>query len=289
MSRQKKAMKEKNTQVVAMNIVQLLAGVLLIAFSFNALLNPNRIASGGVSGISTLVQQVWGIEPAVTQWALNLPIFAAGLVVLGRRFSVRAAAGSFLLPMVILLLHQLPPLTHNLLLASIFGGMGVGAGLGLVFRSRSSTGGLDLLAQIVHKYLGVSLGASIALLDGAVILVAGLVFTPEKAMYALIGLYVTSKTINIVQLGFSNAKLAFIITERTELVSEAVLITLDRGLTRLNGVGGFTGQDRPVLFTVVYLREAAKLKALVQRIDPNAFVVLSDTKEVLGEGFEPHR
>jgi uncharacterized membrane-anchored protein YitT (DUF2179 family) len=264
----------------------LLAGSLVIAASFNLFLNPNQIASGGVSGISTIVQALTGARPAVTQWLLNIPLFLAGLKLLGGRFGLKTAVGSVVLPLFVLLTSHLRPLTDNTLLASLYGGIGIGLGLGIVFRGRGSTGGLDLAAQIIHKYTGISLGLCVAMLDGLVIFSAGFVFTPEKALYALIGLFVTSKTIDVVQLGFSNSKVAFIITRETEAVCRAVLHDLDRGLTKLNGAGGYTGEAREVLMVVVSQKEVTKLKLVVKTIDPHAFIILSNTNEVLGEGFK---
>lgn len=266
--------------------ILLFIGSVFIAISFNLLLNPNQIASGGVAGISTIVHYYFGITPAFTQWALNIPLILLGIWLLGQRFGVKTVIGSLLLPFFVYVTRDMMPLTENLLLASMFGGLGVGAGLGLVFRGNSSTGGLDLAAQIIHKYTGIGLGLAIALLDGIVILTAGIVFSPEKAMYALIGLYVTSKTIDLVQLGLSFSKVAFIITDKTDKLQHTILYDLDLGLTKLSGYGGFTEKHRTVLMVVVRQREIQPLKQLVRTIDPEAFVIISSTTEVLGEGFK---
>jgi len=147
---------------------------------------------------------------------------------------------------------------------------------------------LDLAAQMIHRLTGLSLGLAVALLDGLVILTAGLVLSPEKAMYALIGLFVTSKTINVVQLGLSYSKVAFIISNEVEKIRQAILVELDRGLTQLHATGGYTGEERLVLMAVVGQNEVTRLKELVKATDPEAFVILSDTNEVLGEGFKLH-
>jgi uncharacterized membrane-anchored protein YitT (DUF2179 family) len=264
----------------------LLVGSLLIAVSFNMFLNPNQVASGGVSGISIITEELFGWEPAITQWALNIPLFFAGMYLLGGEFGLKTLVGTIVLPLLVLLTRGLPSLTHDLLLATIYGGMLIGLGLGLVFRARGSTGGLDVAAQIVHKYTSIGLGVSVALLDGLVIMMAAFVFSPEKALFALIGLFVTTKTIGIVQLGFSYSKVAFIITEDAEAIREAILFKLDRGLTNLQATGGYSGESRTVIMVVVSQTEVTKLKELVRRTDPKAFVILSDTNEVLGEGFK---
>ena len=271
-----------------MEYVSLILGSFFIAVSFNLFLVPNQVASGGVSGISIIIYEFWGITPAITQWALNIPLFIAGLLLLGGRFGVKTLIGSIVLPLFVLISSHWPALTDNTLLAAIYGGIGIGGGLGIVFRGRGSTGGLDLAAQILHKYTGISLGLCVAMLDGLVILTAGIVFSPEKALYALIGLFVTIKTIDVVQLGFGYSKVAFIITKEVERLSEAILHDLDRGFTRLAAEGGYTGQDRTMLMVVVGQTEVIKLKTLVQSVDPGAFIIISDTTEVLGKGFKVH-
>ncbi|MDF2925439.1 MAG: hypothetical protein K0R57_4353 [Paenibacillaceae bacterium] len=264
----------------------LLLGSLIIALSFNWFLKPNQVASGGVTGISVLTLHLWGIQPALMQWALNIPLFLLGILFLGRQFGLKTAVGSFVLPLFVLLTQHGEPLTDNLLLATIYGGIGLGVGLGIVFRGRGSTGGLDLAAQLLHKFTGISLGIAVAMLDGLVIVAAGFIFDAEKALFALIGLYVTSKTIDIVQVGFNYAKVAYIISERVDDIAEVVLHDLDRGLTRLNGAGGYTGTERTVLMVVVSQNEVSRLKELVKSVDPAAFIIISEAREVLGKGFK---
>lgn len=268
------------------SVIQLLIGSVIVAISFNMFMVPNGIASGGVAGVSILVQRMIGITPAVTQWAINIPLFAAGLWLLGKRFAFKTALGSILLPLFVLLTDGWPSPTANPLLASIYGGIGVGLGLGLVFRGGGSTGGVDLAAQILHRYTGLPLSLAIVCFDGCVIAAAGLLLSPEIALYALIGLFVTSKTIDFVQSGLQLSKVAFIISDQSDAVVEAILHDLDRGLTRLDGHGGYTGAGRTVLMVVVGQNEVPKLKQLVRAIDSGAFVIISNTAEVLGQGFK---
>jgi uncharacterized membrane-anchored protein YitT (DUF2179 family) len=266
----------------------LIIGCFILACSFNFFLNPNQIASGGVSGLSTILFDVTGISPGVTQWILNIPLFILGWLILGRQYGFKVLAGTIILPLFVLLTSHVQPLTDNLLLASVFGGLGVGLGIGIVFRGRGSTGGLSVAAQILHHYTGISLGLCVAVFDGMVIVLAGFVFSPEKAMYALIALFVTTKTIDLVQTGLQTSKFAFIITDHVEDMRSAILNDLDRGLTQLNGVGGYTGEEKTVLMVVVSQNAVIKLKHIVKSIDPGAFVILSDTAEVLGKGFKQH-
>lgn len=280
-------LKRRNPRLYAIwNVAQLLLGSMIVATSFNLFMVPNGIASGGVAGISILVQELIGFMPAYTQWAINIPLFVAGVLLIGRKFGAKTLLGTIVLPLFVLLTAHMPSPTDNPILAAIYGGIGVGLGLGLVFRGGGSTGGLDLAAQILHRFTGMPYSLAIVCFDGCVIIAAGFIFSPEVSLYALIGLFVTSKTIDFVQNGLQLSKVAFIISDRTEEVAAAILHDLDRGLTRLDGHGGFTGEGRTVLMVVAAQNEVSKLKQLVRDIDPGAFIIISNTAEVLGQGFK---
>ncbi|AIQ65865.1 membrane protein [Paenibacillus stellifer] len=266
--------------------VLIVVGSLITSLAFNLFMLPNRIASGGVSGLSVLAQAWFGAEPAFTQWALNIPLFFLGVFMLGRQYGLRSLLGSFVLPLFIYLTKDGPVPTHNPLLASIYGGIGVGLGLGLVFRGRGSTGGLSILAQVIQKLTGFSFSLSVVLLDGTVITLAAFVLGMEQALYALIGLFVTGKVIDALEVGFSYTKVAYIISDHTDAITEAILHDLDRGLTKLDAKGGYTGDSRTVLMVAVGQNETTRLKAIVRSVDPGAFVIISDAHEVLGEGFK---
>lgn len=264
-----------------------LIGSSFIALAFNLFLLPNQIASGGVSGISIILTNVLGWEPAFVQWAFNIPLFISGVVLLGgRQYGLKTLVGTAFLPFVVYLTNDLEPWTRDPLLGALFGGIGVGLGLGIVFRGKGSTGGTDLAAQIINKYSGLSLGTSVALIDGIIVLAASMIFDIERGLYALIGLFVTSKTIDLVQVGIGRSKMTMVITSKQEEVREAILNKIDRGMTKLTAYGGYTDQERPILMCVVDQAEFTKLKQIVKSIDPSAFVIVTDAAEVLGEGFK---
>ncbi len=266
---------------------QILLGSAIVAIAFNLFLLPNRIASGGVSGISTIVYDVFGIEPAFTQWAFNIPLFILGIWLLGgMKYGVKTLIGTLFLPYVVFLTRHMEPATTDPLLGALFGGIGVGLGLGIVFRAAASTGGTDLAAQIINKYTGLSLGACVFILDGLIVATSAIVFNIELALYALIALFVTGKTIDLVQMGVGYAKVALIISNKQEEVRESILRDVDRGVTKLSGYGGYTNEKRPVLMCVVHQTEVTKLKQIVKSADPSAFVVVTNATEVLGEGFK---
>ncbi|MBG9757358.1 YitT family protein [Lysinibacillus sphaericus] len=266
--------------------VYVIVGAAVIAIGFNVFLLPNQVASGGVSGISTILHGLFGWNPGIVQYAFNIPLFIAGVLLLGKKFGIKSFIGTITLPFIVLLTNSWEPWTDNPLLGALFGGIVVGLGIGLVFKGNASTGGTDLLAQIITKYTGLTLGTSVLLIDGIIAISAAVVFDLEKGLYALIGLYVTTKTIDIIQLGFSQSKMVYIITLKQDEVREAIYAEINRGVTKLQAFGGYKGEARPVLMVVVYQTEFTKLKQLIKSVDPSAFVIVSDAYEVLGEGFK---
>lgn len=266
--------------------LSIIVGSAIVAISFNVFLLPNEVASGGVSGISTILKGLFDWKPAFVQWAFNIPLFIAGVILLGRNFGAKTAVGTVFLPLVVFLTEAWEPWTLNPLLGALFGGILVGLGLGIVFRGNASTGGTDLAAQIITKYTGFTLGTSVALIDGLIVLAAAIVFDIEKGLYALVGLYVTTKTIDLVQVGFGRSKLVYIITNKQVQMRDAIYEEIDRGVTKLTATGGYTEAEKPILLVVVHQTEFTRLKKLVKDVDPGAFVIVSDAAEVLGEGFK---
>lgn len=281
-------MEKVNTTIknTILEYVLVIAGAAVVAIGFNLFLFPNQVASGGVSGISTILHGLFGWNAGLVQYAFNIPLFIAGVVILGKSFGFKSFLGTLALPFFVIMTEDWEAATHDPLLGAIFGGIVVGGGLGLVFKGKASTGGTDLLAQIITKYTGLTLGTSVLLIDGLIAVSAALVFDLEKGLYAIIGLFVTTKTIDIIQMGFSQSKMVYIITNKQAEVQEAIYRDVNRGITKLHATGGYTGEQRPVLMVVVYQTEFTKLKQVVKTVDPSAFVIVSDAYEVLGEGFK---
>ncbi|WFO47117.1 YitT family protein [Bacillus pumilus] len=280
-------MKQGHSQlwIEAKNYLFILIGSAIVAIGFNTLLLPNQIAAGGVSGISTIMQS-FGFEAAYVQWGLNIPLFIAGFYLLGGTFGVKTLIGSIFLPLMVFVTRHIASVTHEALLAAIFGGVVIGIGIGLVFLGNGSTGGTALAAKIINKYTGLTLGTCLAMMDGLIVLAAMTVFGIEEGLYAVIGVFISSKTIDVVQAGFSHSKMAMIITGHEDEVRQAVFDQIDRGVTKISAVGGYTDHDRPILMCVVGQSQFTKLKQVVKAIDASAFVIVMDAKEVLGEGFK---
>lgn len=266
-------------------------GVILTALGLDMFLIPNKIAAGGVSGAATVVHYVLGPPVGLTMLFMNIPLFAMGIYRLGLTFGFRSLYGTLALSVAVDgLARVLPVPTHEPLLASLYGGALTGLGLGLVFRFRGTTGGTDLAAAILRSYTGVNIGQLLFLVDATVVLAAGLTFHSwELAMYALLTIFITAWVIDLVQEGISYAKAFFIISDKTDAIADAVLHKMDRGVTALKGKGLYTRTDREVLLTVVNRSEVSTLKEVVYDIDPSAFLILTDVREVLGEGFKRYR
>ncbi|MGE5527628.1 MAG: YitT family protein [Patescibacteria group bacterium] len=264
-------------------------GVSLTALGLVWLLIPNRIAAGGASGLATIVYYVchWPVGPVM--FAINLPLFLACLRVFGARFGARTLFGTAVLSLMVEAWQFVlkGPLTHNLLLAALYGGVLTGAGMGLVFRANGTTGGTDLGAQLLHKLTGITVGQALLIIDAAVIALAGVVFrSPEAALVAIITVFVASKAIDTVLLGVDYAKAAVIISDAAPAIGAALLHELQRGVTGLDGRGLFSGLYKEVLLCVISRSEEARLKEIVHRLDARAFVIITGVHEVLGEGFK---
>lgn len=269
----------------------LLFGVVLIALGLDLFLVPNKIAAGGVSGVATILFHLFSIPVGAGMLALNVPLFVWGLLRLGFGFGVRSLIGTVLLSgMVDLLAQFLPVPTADALLASLYGGILVGLGLGLVFRAKGTTGGTDMAATVLRSYVGINVGQLLFLVDGAVVLAAGFAFrSPELAMYALITIFVSAWVVDVVQEGLGYTKAFLIISDKSQTIARAILNELNRGATLWLGTGAYTGTTRMLVLSVVSRSEVTRLKDVVYRLDPRAFVILANVHEVLGEGFKEYR
>ncbi|HHT36113.1 MAG TPA: YitT family protein [Firmicutes bacterium] len=264
-----------------------LFGVVITAFGLSWFLIPSRIAAGGVSGLSTVAYHLFNFPVGLTMLALNIPLFIAGIRILGTVYGAKTFVGTVTLSLLVDLFQRWAvPLTSDPLLSAVYGGVITGVGLGITFRFGGSTGGTDMAAQLIARFFPTSVGRALLFVDGFVIALAAFVFGPELALYALLAVFVTTKAIDVVQEGQSYAKAALIITDHTEEVGQMILTKLERGATALFGKGMYTGAEREVLYVIVSRSEIQSLRELVKEIDPNAFVVISDVHEVLGEGFK---
>lgn len=263
-------------------------GSLLTALGLNLFLVPNRIAAGGVTGFATVLYHLFGFPVGITSLALNLPLFGAAVLILGRSFGFKTLFSTILLSVAIDATAFLEPVSRDLLLCALFGGGLSGLGLGLVFRQNATTGGTDLLARIMHRFVSfISIGQWLLVADLGVAVFAMTVFKNyELGLYALVALFVNTWVVDSVLLGVNYTKAAYIISDHSELISGR-LLQLPRGVTALKGQGTFTGKDKNVLLCVLRKREIMTLRRIVSEVDPDAFIFITDAREVFGEGFTP--
>lgn len=262
------------------------AGSFLIALALTVFLVPNRIAAGGVSGLATVIYYITSFPIGITMLIINIPLFIAGVKIMGKSFGVRTIYGIASLSIFTDLLQpHMTSLTNDLLLASIYGGVIGGIGLGLVFRFRGTTGGTDLIASLINYYTGISVGEGLLIADGVVVALAGIFFNLEVALYAAVTIFITSQTIDVIQEGLNFKKGVLIISNKAEAINQMVVDDLNRGITEFEAKGGYTGERKRVLLCIISRSEVSELKTAVSKIDKDAFVIISNVHEVLGEGF----
>jgi uncharacterized membrane-anchored protein YitT (DUF2179 family) len=272
---------------------------LIQAVSLRLFFVPANLASGGVSGISQLINNFTGWPIGLMVFIGNVPLFLLGWRYLGgSKFAARTAVAIATYALFTDLLVKIPAfmeysqiliddLQGDIFLSALYGAIVSGVGYGMVYRARGTSGGSDILARILNHWKGVSMTQSYLIVDTAVILSAGLVFGWKEALYAMIALYVSGLVAETVLEGGATSRTAMIITAKAEEVSTRVMDELERGITYLEGRGGYTGNSRPVLYCVVNRAEIASLKAIVHETDPEAFMVIGVAHEALGEGFKP--
>lgn len=275
---------------VLQDVFFIVLGALLVALALDWFLVPNRIAAGGVSGLATIAFHWAGWPVGVVSMLLNVPLLVLSIVVLGWPMTVRTILGASLVSLFVdAFAPVVHPLTRDPLLAAISGGLLSGVGMGLCFRSGGSTGGTDVAASLLqHRSGRQGFGAYLLMADGIVLLLAALAFGPELALYGLMSLIAASLVVDVVLEGIPYARQALIVTEsaRAPAVSEAVFAQLGRGVTALEGKGMYTQEGRCLLLVVVSRGELRQLTDLVAEVDPHSFVIISDVRSVLGEGFE---
>ena len=265
--------------------LQLLAGCVLGAAAYPLFLTPNHIAPGGLTGIAVIFNYLWRWPVGTVSLALNIPLFIAGYRAMGKIFVFRSLLATMLFSLLIDLL-PLPPMTEDPLLSTVFGGVLLGGGLGLILRGGATTGGTDMLAKMVHRRLQfISTGTFLFAFDFLVVAASGVTVGTTEALYALINIYVSSRVIDAVVLGFSGNKACLIISPAWKTIMDRIMREMDRGVTLLSARGGYTGAERPTILCVISRPEIMVLKKIVREEDENAFMTILEAHEAIGDGF----
>jgi uncharacterized membrane-anchored protein YitT (DUF2179 family) len=266
------------------------AGALLAALAVDFFLVPNNVVTGGITGGAMLLHTFFGTPIGLLTLLVNIPLFVLGFRSLGGLvFGIRTLYATVVMSLAIdLLAPYARPITGDPLLYTLYGGLLDGLGVGLVFRARGTTGGIDIIARLIERRTSIQPGRSMLGMNLLVFAAAFFGYGPEKALYALLTAFVGSLALDYTLGAGTGARQALIVTTQPDAITRALLHDLGRGLTVLEGHGGYTGTARDVLLCVVGRAEISFLKAIVSQADPHAFVIIGEASEVIGEGFRPH-
>lgn len=277
-------MKDRLNQEIK-NAVLMAAGLFIASIAYKIFLIPNRVVSGGFTGIGQLVYHFTGLSVGTVNIILNVPFFLLSMKSMGMRFGLRSLIAMFGLSLLIDLL-PFPQATDDLMLAAVYGGVTMGIGFGLILRGSATTGGTDMLAALLHRvFPQVRVSIGIFLIDGLVIVASAFVFEPQSAMYGLISAFISNVLVDVVLEGPNAAHAYFIISDKSDEIARHILEEMDRGVTALNAMGMYRRTEKKVLLCVVNRFQTMYLRRVVFAVDPSAFVFSTRANEVLGEGF----
>jgi len=272
--------------VILKRIIMIITGAIFMAMGIELFLVPNQLLDGGIVGISIILSHLTGVQLGLFIFLLNIPFFFIGYKQIGKTFALSTVLGITVLSITTYLLHPVPRFTDDLLLATVFGGMVLGIGVGLVIRYGGSLDGTEILAILFSTKTAFSVGEIIMFFNIIIFTVAGFVFTWEQAMYSVLAYFIAYKTIDIVIQGLDESKSVYIISDFADEVGNAIMDRLGRGVTYLHGEGAYTGDNKKIIFTVITRLEEAKLKTIVEDIDLQAFVAIGNIAEVRGGRFK---
>lgn len=282
--------------LIARKYFTIFFGAVLMALSVNLIYEPMQLVTGGVSGLAIAVKAWTGniIRGGIPVWLFtiicNIPLFLIAQKIRGLKFLISAAFGTTVYVFTMMIIPVIDLGLKDYLLASILGAALGGAGIGLVFSVQSSTGGTDLVAYILqYKNKHMSIPQLLIFVDGAIIIIGAFTYGLGNALYALIAVFISAKVSDSILEGLKFAKMAYIISDRYHEIAEAILKQLDRGVTGINATGMYSNKDKKMLFCVVSKKEMVKIIEIAQKIDSKSFVIISDVREVMGEGFIEYR
>lgn len=263
-------------------------GLVLTAAAIDMFLVPNKLAAGGVSGLSTVLHYLIGVPVGMTMLVFNIFLLILGTKIFGKAYSVKTIYGAVGVSILVdVLFPFLPKVTGDPMLSAVYGGILSGIGMGIVFRYGGNTGGTDIVAQILQRFTNLPVGKAFLIVDGLVILFAAFVFGLKLALYGMLVILVMGWVIDLVQEGLSSEKVVYIISDKNEEIAQEILTLLDRGATFVSSRGAYTGKERDMVFVVIERKQVEQLLEIIRKYDPKAFVIIHDAKEVIGYGFKP--
>jgi uncharacterized membrane-anchored protein YitT (DUF2179 family) len=274
------------------NALLILVGCVISGLAYALFLIPHHFVPGGVSGIAIIINYFAALPVGALMILLNVPVFLLGLKTMGKKYVLNSLAGMVVSAVFIDFFNKvlkLPSATSNPVLASIYGGVMLGVGLGIVFRGRASTGGSDIIGMVLSKYTGMSLGYGIMVTDFVVISASGFALhSLEAPLYGYLVLFLSTKVIDMVLEGWNYSKLVIITSTHTDQIAEFILHGLDRSGTALRSRSLYLNREGEIIMTVIHRKQLADLRTFIKKTDPEAFVIINDTYDVLGRGFKSH-
>lgn len=282
--------KRQHQRLSALRIFQrgifITLGALLMAVGLEIFLIPNQVIDGGVTGISIMLSHITGLKLGVFLFILNLPFVYLGYKQFGKTFAISTIYGILMLSLFATFFHPVPPFTDDILLATIFGGIFLGIGVGLVIRNGGALDGTEILSIVISKKVPFSVGEIVMFINLFILGSAGFVYTWDRAMYSILAYVIASKAIDVVITGMEESKSVWIISDLAHEIGDAITDRLGRGVTYLHGEGAYTGDDKKVIFCIITRLEESKMNSIVQEIDPSAFLAIGDIAEVRGGRFK---
>lgn len=261
-------------------------GAILMAAGLEIFLVPNHVIDGGITGISIMLSYITNIELGIFLFLLNLPFVFLGYKQIGKTFAISSVFGIIVMSGFTTLFHPVPAFTDDILLATVFGGMVLGVGIGLVIRFGGALDGTEILSILINKKLPFSVGEIVMFFNLFILTAAGFVFSWDRAMYSILAYVIAAKAIDTVVDGLEQSKSVWIISENARELGETINARLGRGVTYLHGEGAYTGDDKKVVFCVITRLEESKLITIVEEVDPSAFLAIADIAEVRGGRFK---
>lgn len=268
------------------DIVLISAGAFIYAFGVNYFFVANKLADGGIAGISVILHYLFNFNISTTYLVLNVPLVIMGYKLIGGKFIVKTFYGTAMTSLAFRVFQNYLGPMDDKLIASIFGGLIIGIGLGTIFVGGGSSGGADILVKILNKYFDIPVGKAFLALDSFVLSALGILFGRDIFMYTLVGLFISTKAIDFIQDGVDKAKALMIISDKSEEIKNEIMKQIGRGVTIINARGGYTNDNKEVLYCILGRYEVTTVKRIVKNIDRKAFMSISEVSEVLGEGFK---
>ncbi|MCP4196224.1 MAG: YitT family protein [Proteobacteria bacterium] len=279
------------SQAWFINYAMIIVGAAITASGYVFFIVPHKIVPGGVYGLSVIIHHLFDLPTGLTALVLNIPLIIWGIKELGPRFGVKTILGLTLTSVILdgmTYFYGSEPLTEDMLMSALLGGACIGVGLGLIFKAKATTGGGGIVAKILNKRLGAPEGRIIIVIDGLVVIAGIIAFRdPTLVLYAVVTIFVTGRTIDGVLEGMRLQKAVMIISQQPQEIRKTIITVVGRGGTIFSATGLFSGADKPVILTALSRRELVILEDHIKQIDPQAFLMVFDVREILGRGFQP--